>query len=151
MSIQRLNQGTPTSASQIPFYDPINGVDRRCSVDQLADAMGLGEGAEDGWVTQYANPNASGFGVTIAPPVDGQSTWLLLMPTGSFAAGTIDFPDVAKCRDRQEIEILCSQDLTAVTYDGNGAAIVGAINSFTAFQSVKMRFDIVTKTWYPAT
>ncbi|MGE0349816.1 hypothetical protein [Hydrogenophaga sp.] len=42
MSIQRLNQGEPNSASQVPFYDTANGQDRRASLgDVLINAMPL--------------------------------------------------------------------------------------------------------------
>jgi hypothetical protein len=151
MGIRDLSEGTPTTASQVPFFDPINGVDRRCSLSELISAA-LGEDASDaeGWITQYAAPNASGFTVVIAPAVDGQSVWLLLLPTGAFAAGTITLPAQTTLRDRQEVEILCSQNLAAITVAGNGASVNGAPASLTANVAVKLRFDDVTDTWYPA-
>ena len=36
MAIERLNQGTPTVASSVPFYDAANGRDARCSITELA-------------------------------------------------------------------------------------------------------------------
>lgn len=36
MAIEKLNQGDIGSASQLPFYDPANGADRRNSVSALA-------------------------------------------------------------------------------------------------------------------
>lgn len=149
-SIQRLGQSKPTTASQIPFYDPSNGVDRRCSVQDLK-AVILGDDTESaGWITQYENPNATGFSRTITPQVDGQSVWLLLMPTGAFAAGTLVMPEVSTCRDRQEVEVLCSQNLADLTVAGNGASINGAPIALTANEAFKLRFDAVTTTWYPA-
>lgn len=40
MSIQKLNQGKITAASQIPFHDTVNGQDRRASAQDLVDLLG---------------------------------------------------------------------------------------------------------------
>ena len=42
MTIRRLNQGTLTDESAIPFYDPANGVDRRAPVSELAALIEIG-------------------------------------------------------------------------------------------------------------
>lgn len=149
MAIKDLNSGTPTTAVQVPFYDPANGVDRRASLSDLiaasvqTDDVGLS-------VTQYSAPAASGFSVTIATPVDGQSVWLVLLPAAVYAAGTVTLPALATCTDRQEVEIVSTQNLTALTVNGNGATVNTPPTALTAGVPTKLRFDAVTSTWYPA-
>lgn len=53
-SIQRLSQGTLTTASQLPFSDPVNGADRRSSVAQLIDVMKDGFVPEGGILSMAA-------------------------------------------------------------------------------------------------
>ena len=60
MAIEKLNQGTPTVGSSIPFYDSNNGRDARCSVTELA-ALILAGLSSMGFATQYAAPNISGY------------------------------------------------------------------------------------------
>jgi len=151
MTIRQLGQGTPGEDAQIPFYDVPNGVDRRCTIAALR-ALILGDSASDveGMVTQYSNPSASGFSVTIAPLVDGQNVWLLLQPTGAFAAGTIVLPAKTELLDHQEVEIVSTQNVATLTLNGNGASLTGAPTALTANTPVKLRFDVITGTWYRA-
>lgn len=152
MSIRQLGQGTPGEDAQIPFYDVPNGVDRRMTV-AAARALILGDGASDaeGWITQYEAPNATGFTRPIKPTVNGQSVWLLLMPDANYAGGTLVFPEVSTLLDRQEIEVLCTKNLAALTVNGNGSSVNGAPTALVANEPFKLRFDIITTTWYPAT
>lgn len=151
MSIRQLAQGAPSEGAQIPFYDVPNGVDRRMTVAQLR-ALILGDEASDleGWVTQYAAPVASGFTVTVQPTQEGQSVWLLITPTGAFAAGSVALPPVDECRDRQEIEIRSTQTVTTLTLTSSGAT-VNAPATLAANTPLKLRFDLISKTWYSAT
>ena len=149
MSIRDLNSGTPTTAVQIPFYDGVNGGDRRCSLSDLLAVAGTSDTSGPS-ITQYSAPAASGFSVAIAPPVDGQSVWLLLLPAAVYATGTITLPALASCTDRQEIEIVSTQNVTALTVAGNGATVNGGPTALTALVPKKLRFDAVTSSWYPA-
>ncbi len=68
MSIQRLNQGEPSSASQVPFYDTANGQDRRASLgDVLIAALPLVSSSKAGLAP------ATGGGTTNFLRADG--TW----------------------------------------------------------------------------
>lgn len=150
MAIERLNQGTPTSASQIPFYDPQNGQDRRCSIDELAQLLQDELTSSGGLITQYAAPNATGFNVAIAPPTDGASVYLLLTPAAGYAAGTITLPPQALCVDGQELLVSCTQLVTALTVAGNGSTVNGAPTTLAANGFFRLRFDGVFKAWYRA-
>lgn len=49
MPIEKLSQGSLTEEASLPFYDPVNGVDRRANVSQLLTlliAMWLASGEE---------------------------------------------------------------------------------------------------------
>lgn len=148
MAIERLNQGTPSAASQIPFYDPQNGQDRKMSVDQLATLLESELTPGAGLITQYAAPNATGFNVVIAPPTDGASMYLLLTPGGAYAAGTITLPAQALCIDGQELLVSCTQAVTALTVAGNGSTVNGAPANLAANGFFRLRFDGVFKAWY---
>ena len=148
MAIERLNQGTLSAASQVPFYDPANGQDRRASVNDLAtllEAQGSGSG---GLITQYAAPNATGFTVAISPPTNGGSVFLLLTPAAAYAAGTLTLPLQANCIDGQELLVTCTQSVTALTVAGNGSTVNGAPTTLAANGFFRLRFDGVFKAWY---
>lgn len=148
MAIERLNQGTPSAASQIPFYDPQNGQDRKMSVDQLAALLEEELTPGGSLLTQYAAPNATGFNVAIAPPTNGASVFLLLTPAGAYAAGTITLPAQAVCIDGQELLVTCTQAVTALTVAGNGSTVNGAPAALAANGFFRLRFDGVFKAWY---
>lgn len=148
-SINNLNAATPTTASQIPFYDPNSGQDRRMSV---SDLQALLTSASSGLVTQYAAPNASGYSITVAPPVQGQSMWLLVTPLAGYAAMTILLPVGS---DGQEVLVSCTQSVTTLTTTGAtvGASpqpVNGAPATLAANAAFRLRFDGVNKSWYRA-
>lgn len=148
MAIERLNQGTPSAASQIPFYDTQNGQDRRMSVDQLAALLEDEITPGSGLITQYAAPNATGFNVAIAPPTAGTSVYLLLTPGSAYAAGTLTLPQQALCIAGQELLVSCTQAVTALTTDGNGSTVNGAPTTLATNGFFRLRFDGVFKAWY---
>lgn len=144
MSINSLNQGTPTLASQIPYNDPSVGQDRRTSLSQIVDVIESSLSAS-GFITQYASPGATGFSVTIAPPASGTSTFLLLSPGATYAAGTVVLPTGV---DGQEILVHSRQTVTALTVSvPTGASASGAPTTITAGGFFRMRFDGVNSLW----
>ena len=146
-TIINLPQGTITAGSTVPFYDPNNGADRRCSVTELATLLQtlLTTSAP---MAQYSAPAATGFSVTVAPAVSGQSVLLLLTPAAGYAAGTIVLPAVATCVDGQEVSCTCTQSVGTLTTSGNGATVNGAPSSLAANGFFKLRFDGVFGAWY---
>lgn len=145
MAIQRLNQGTPTAASQVPFYDPSNGADRRASVSDIAAVIEQQMTATGGLITQYASPNASGFSVTVAPPTAGASVFLLLSPGGAYAAGTVVLPSAI---DGQEVVIHTRQAVTTLTVTPQaGDSASGAPSTLAAGGFARLRYDLINKLW----
>lgn len=150
MAIEKLNQGTPTVGSSVPFYSPEQGQDLRCSITQLA-ALILAGLSSVGFATQYASPNVSGFAVAVNPPTAGTPMWLLLTPTGAFANLTISLPVGV---DGQEVLVSTTQAVTvALTVTG---ALVGAANqpvngapaTLVAGGFFRLKFDGVNGSWY---
>lgn len=100
-----------------------------------------------GFTTQYATPSATGFNVQITN--SSANTWLILTPTAGYAAGTITLPAIANVVDKQEVLINCTQQVNALTVNGNGAiAVTGEPTVLAADDFFKLRFDEQTSSWY---
>lgn len=97
-------------------------------------------------VSYYSAPSSNAFNVEI--PDTDDNYWLILTPTGGFAAGTITLPDVTDCVDQQTINVNCTQAVTTLTVDGNGATVTGEPATLAANAFFTLRFDAVTSTWY---
>jgi len=102
------------------------------------------------YVTQYSAPSATGFSVTITDGGDGdENVHLILTPVAGYAAGTIVLPPVAGLVDKQEVLVNCTQAVTTLTVNGNGAtAVTGEPSGLSANDFFKLKYDLVTKTWY---
>ena len=148
MAIQNLNQGTLTSASQIPFGDVTNGVDSRASMQQLIDLVSASATVGSAYLTQYAAPGATGFSVSVSPMSSGGNVLLLLTPAATYAAGTIVLPEKTSCIDGQELMCTCTQIVTALTVSGNGATVNGAPTALAVNGFFRLRFDAVFSAWY---
>ena len=97
--------------------------------------------------TQYAAPSTSGFSVQVTDSL--ADVHLILTPTGPFAAGTIVLPAAANLIDAQLVLINTTQSVAALTIDLNGAtAITGAPTSFAANDTLLLKYDLPTSTWY---
>jgi hypothetical protein len=146
-TIINLPQGSITAGSTLPFYDPANGADRRVSVTEFAALLQTLLTASAP-LAQYSAPAATGFSVTIAPAVAGQSVLLLLTPAAGYAAGTVVLPSSATAVDGQEVSCTCTQSVGTLTVSGNGATVNGAPASLSANGFFKLRFDGVFGAWY---
>ncbi|QRF55312.1 hypothetical protein [Variovorax paradoxus] len=133
----------------IPIWSSANGDTRRISITALVAFVMAQVAANSGFVTQYAAPSATGFSVQIKPPVAGTAAFLLLTPAAAYAAGTVILPPVAECIDGQEVLVTCTQAVTALTVNGNGAtAVNGAPATLAANSFFRLRFDFIAKSWY---
>lgn len=130
----------------VPVYDSSNGDARKASMSVLAAYVQTLLTAVDSFLTQYAAPSATGFSVQIT---DGdENVWLVLTPVAGYATGTIVLPLSTNAVDRQEILINCTQVVTTLTVDGNGATVTGEPSGLAANDFFRLRFDGVTSTWY---
>jgi hypothetical protein len=131
-------------------YSRAQGDARGASLTTLLEYIQDSNAANDGYVTQYAAPNATGFSVTLVSPINGQATniWLILTPIAGYAAGTLVLPAVDTCLDHQEILVNTTQAVTTLTISNGGATVVGAPTTLAANAFFKLKFDAVLKTWY---
>lgn len=151
-AINNLNQGSPTTGSQIPFFDPSLGQDRRCSV---SDILALQAASSAAFLTAYASPNASGYtvdlSVTTPASVTGARVYLILTPTASFANLTIKLPPG---HDTQEVMVSTTQavtgalSVTGATVGASPQPVNGAPTTLAAGGFFKLRFDGVNQSWY---
>ena len=149
-SIDKLNRvSTLTTADLIALFSNALGNDAAATLGTLLTFLQSQLTVAGVLVTQYSSPNATGFTVLIAPPVAGQSVFLLLTPLAGYAAGTITLPAQATCLDGQEVLLTTTQPVTALTVGGNGAtAVNGAPTTLAANAFFRMRYDAIAKSWY---
>lgn len=138
-------QDSLSSGDLVPIWSSQNSDTRRVSLYALAVFLQDILTAGGGMVTQYAAPNASGFSITVSPPVDGATVWLLLTPDAGYAALTIVMPAAVH---GQEVLITTTQPVTTLTLNGDGHAIVGAPTTMDANAFFRLRFDVVLDSWY---
>lgn len=147
MAIEKLNTGTATGASQVPFYDPTNGQDRRASLLELAAVIQELLGAADDYISAYETPG-TGDTVSILPFQAGGSVLMLLTPLATLATLTVQLPLKDQCQHGQELLLHSTQIVTALTVDANGAGISGAPTTLAAGGFFRLRFDAVNEAWY---
>lgn len=137
------------AGDQVPIFSTENGDARKAAISVLLAYMqnNLDFSPADLYTTQYAAPSATGFSVTITSAND--STHLILTPVAGYAAGTIALPPAAGVADKQEVLVNCTQAVTTLTVDGNGAAAVtGEPATLAANDFFRLKYDAATSTWY---
>lgn len=146
-TINQLNSvDTPSASDLLPIFSQQNGDARSLSLANLLKWILAQSTSADQLRTQYAAPSATGFTATVTD--DSNSTWLILTPTGAFAAGAIKLPSKVASVDGQEVVVNTTQAITAVTVDGNGSTVTGAPNTLAANAFFRLRYDAVMSTWY---
>lgn len=150
MAIDRLAL-VDTATAGTYFAININGQDYRLSINELLTFIQNGltppPFGQPEFVTQYAVPSSSGFTVTITQGDD--NIHLILTPTTGFAAGTIVLPATPGAIDKQEVLVNCTQQVTALTINGNGAAgVTGEPTALGADDFFRLKYDLPTQTWY---
>lgn len=140
------------AGDQIPVGSTSAGMDVRVALSVLVAYIQTLLTAPGDLTTQYFAPNATAWSVTVAPPNDGDSIWLLISPAAAYADGTIVLPPVAECHDMQLVEVSCTQDVTNLVIDGNGTSVYNPPTTIAApaTHTFAFRFDGVSKAWYRA-
>jgi hypothetical protein len=146
-TINQLSAVSELSAGDlVAIFSTNNGDARKASLSVLASFIQSQITAADNKLTQYSAPSATGFTVNVEDGSD--SVWLILTPVAGYATGTIKLPAVANAVDKQEVLINCTQLVTSLTVDGNGATVTGEPATLVANDFFRLRFDGVTETWY---
>lgn len=127
---------------QLAVWVGNNGDTRKSALSVLLSFMQDNLTLPGTLTTQYAAPSATAFTVTVALG----DTWLLLTPTGTFAAGAIVLPSTAS--DKAEVSVNCTQIVTTLTVSAGGTTVTGAPTTLAANGFFTMRFDAATNAWY---
>ena len=147
MEINQLSAASSVvAADQFVIYSSSNGDARKVSASVAKTFFQAGQTAADDKTTQYSAPSSTGFSVQITDA--SNSIWLILTPGATYATGTIVLPALANAIDKQEVLINCTQVVTTLTVDGNGATVTGEPAAFAANGYFRLRFDAATSVWY---
>tara|TARA_R110000772_G_scaffold223417_1_gene333925 strand:+ start:666 stop:1826 length:1161 start_codon:yes stop_codon:yes gene_type:complete len=136
---------TLSGGDQLPVYATSNGDARKASITTLVEYFQT-TFADPNYTVIINAPTNSGFNIALA--ASSQSIWLIMNPTGTFAAGSVTLPPVADCYDGQEIIMISTQTISALTINGNGGTLVGVPLSLGAGSSFTIRFNELQSTWY---
>lgn len=128
-----------------------NGDDRRAPVSVLASYLQdnltfIDSLAFPNFITQYDSPSATGFTTRVTD--NGDNIFLIMTPSAGYASGTIILPAVGNLVDKQEILIVVSEAVTALTINGNGATVNSAPTTLVADSFLRFRYDLLNTTWY---
>lgn len=96
-------------------------------------------------IIQLFNPNAD---FTVPVTNNPISTYLVMNPSIGIANGAITLPPLAELTDGQEVLVTSSQQISNLTVDGNGAALIGVPNAMAASGFFTMKYEKVSQTWY---
>lgn len=145
--INELSAVTSLSVGDLlAIWNTSNGDTRKASLSALLTFVQENFASPE-FTRQSSSPSATAFTVQVSDT--GNNTWMILIPLGAYAAGTITLPALANCLDGQEIMVTCTQAVTSLTVDGNGAiAVNGAPTDLAANDYFKLRFDDTTQSWY---
>jgi len=144
-SIQRLTiLDSVTGSTQVPVS--LNSQDMRVAMTAILTYMQANLSFPAAKTAQYSAPSATGFSVQVTNT--SANTWLILTPAAGYAAGTIVMPASTAATHGQEVLINCTQNIAALTVDGNGATVTGEPAAITANDFFLLKFDSVTITWY---
>ncbi len=147
MAIQNLDNVDSISNSTL-FAVNQNGLDYNCTGLAVANFIEQNISLNDNSVIQYAAPLT---GSTVAVSGTGDSVWLVLTPASSLAALTVQLPLVDGCVANQEVLIVTTQTIAALTISLNGASASGLPSALIAGGVLRLRFEPVLKTWYNVT
>jgi len=141
------------AADNLLVYSSANGDARRVSLATLLSYIEDNLTASgSSFATQYSSP-LTGVTVTLgstAEDADGsENVHLVITPAGTIAALTIKFPLSTSLVDKQEVIINCTQIVTTLTFDANGASdVVGEPTTFAANGFCRFKYDALLEKWY---
>ncbi len=154
MQINQLSSVDQLQASDlIAIWSTSNSDTRKASLAALTEFLEANlnlDDKKDSFTTQYSAPNATAFSVTVNDNGTAcDNAWLILTPDATYADLTIVLPLEGNAVDKQEIIVNCSQIVTMLTIDINGAvSVIGAPTSLSANDTFKLKYDKPFKKWY---
>jgi len=148
-SIDELSRaGAIADADELALFSKANGSTRKVTAPQLAAyVLGSIEGAPDETIYSLATDGSS-FTVAVLPETPGGSAWAQITLSAPAPAGMIILPGAEDRAHGQEVLVTCTQAVTTLTVNGSGAAVVGAPTALAANGFFRLRFDLISTTWY---
>jgi hypothetical protein len=147
MGIQNLSvAASVTAGDMIPLASAGLGGDAKVSLATLATFLQSQIQSLSIAQTTYAAPNATGFTISPTSITPGADILLLMTPVSDYATGTIVLPALPV--DGQKFTASSTHAVSALTVNGNGAAVNGSPSVLVAGGFFTLRFDAVTKSWY---
>lgn len=139
-------KSNPVLADQSLIWDSENSDYRLTTFSDISTLFNANSTAVVEPDTQYASPAATAFNVVIS--ANDNDTHLILTPAATYATGTITLPAIGKLRDKQLLIVNCTQQVTALTVDGNDAtAVNGAPTSMGADDFFTLKYDLAFTSW----
>lgn len=152
MQINQLSSADSISDGDLlALFSTSNGDARKAAFSLLVSYLQGKLTAGGDSITQYAAPNTSGYVVTINPPTQGTSMWLLLTPVADYANLTINLPIGY---DGQEVLVSSTHavssalTVTGATVGASPQPVNGAPTTLSANGAFRLRFDGVNQSWY---
>jgi hypothetical protein len=141
------------AADNVVVYSSANGDARRASLTALLEFIESEiTSTSRPFHTQYSAPatgNTVQVGSTSSDADGSENVHLIITPAGTLSALTIKLPLSSDCVDAQEILINCTQIVTTLSWNVNGASdIVGEPTTFAANGFVRIKYDLLTTNWY---
>jgi hypothetical protein len=133
-----------SSADLLPLYGSNNGSTFKLSLGSLVSWLQSNFARQD--YTKNITTPVNGFTLTVAQ--DGLNRWEIIRPVGALATGTIILPSASVAVDGQEILFNCSYSIAALTVNGNGSSVEGAPTVLASEDTFKLRYELITETWY---
>lgn len=145
MTIDQLSSTDTLNGSDLfPLFSNANGDARKTSLTNLLTYFKESFTAPDFITTITAAVN----GQTVSMSDNSTNQWACLTPAGTIATGTIVFPISTGLVDGQEIIVTSSNTITALTINGNGSTVVGGPTTIGATSPFKMKYNLLTTSWY---
>ena len=138
---------TPVNADLLVAWSSAQGGARKLSITALEALLATEIAAIDNKITQYSAPSVSGFSLAIIDN-NSQSVFLILTPTVGLLLGNIILPPASTSEDKREVLVVCTKPISQLSLTCVGASIVGAPSSLDYNSAFRMRYDLLTNTWY---
>jgi hypothetical protein len=144
-TIDQLSQASSIAdADELALYSKANKDTRKVTVPQLAAAVLESiEGAPDD--TVYSLDAGS---VAVLPATPGGNVWAQITLSATVANFTVILPGADDRTHGQEVLVTCTQTVTALAVNGNGAALSGAPTTSGPALPFRMKYDLISNTWY---
>lgn len=142
---------TVTLSDRFDYCSSSNSDQRSDSFQSLFDLFE--ENLQSSYVQQDERQRESPLtGATVQIRDDTESVWLTVTPAGTLADLDFKYPIASgsnpNATDLQEITINSTQELTALTHDGNGASVIGAPATLAQNGFFRMKYDEQNNAWY---